>query len=139
MSNTTDKKEYEISFVVKQKDGEAAMDALLKQHGAEVSFHSPVTETRLAYPIKKFHQAYFGYMHFIAAADAVEKLVHDANLNPAILRVLVVTPPVGKGAQAAVRKERTERPAKKTEPAAPVVGGMLTNEALEEKLEEILK
>ncbi len=140
MVNTNDKKEYEISFVVKQKDGESAVDMLLKQYGAEVVFRSPVTETRLAYPIKKFHQAYFGYMHFIGAADAVEKIVHDANLNPAILRILVVTPPVGKGAQSA-RKERTDRPAKKSvETAAPaVVGGMLTNEALEEKLEEILK
>ncbi|MBU6142302.1 30S ribosomal protein S6 [Patescibacteria group bacterium] len=138
MANINDKKEYEISFVVKQKDGEGVVDGLLKQHGAEVVFRGPVTETRLSYPIKKFHQAYFGYMHFIAAADVVEKLVHDANLNPAILRVLVVTPPVGKGTQAP-RKERTERPAKKmTETAAPV-GGILTNEALEEKLEEILK
>lgn len=138
MTQTMNKKEYEIAFLVKNQDGGSVMENLLRQHGAEVSFKGPLVETRLAFPIKKFSQASFGYMHFIGDASSVEKIVHDAGLNSAILRVLVVTPPVGK--MPSGRPARTEKSAKKSETAAPAaVGGMLTNEALEEKLEEILK
>ncbi len=138
MTQQANKKEYEIAFLLKSQDGVSVMENLLRQHGAEVSLKGPVTETRLAFPIKKFSQANFGYMHFIADASEVEKIVHDANLNQAILRVLVVTPPVGK--MPSGRPARSEKSSKKSETAAPAaVGGMLTNEALEEKLEEILK
>ncbi len=140
MEQKTDKKEYEIAFLLKNHGTETVVENLLKQHGAEVILRGAVTETRLGYPIKKLNQAYFGYMHFSALPEQVEKIMHDANLNQAILRVLVTTPPVGKGS-ASLRDGRSERGAKKTAelPAAPAVAGMLTNEALEEKLEEILK
>ena len=114
------------------------MENLLRQHGGEVTMKGPVAETRLAFHIKKFNQANFGYFHFTADAGAVEKIVHDSNLNSEILRTLVVTPPVGKLPSG--RPPRSEKFAKKPEVSAPVtVGGMLTNEALSEKLEEILK
>ncbi len=134
----TNKKEYEISFLAKNQDGGSVMENLLRQHGAEVSLKGPFAETRLAYPIKKFSQAHFGYLHFIASADAIEKIIHDANLNAAILRVLVVTPPIGK--MPSGRPARSERVSSKPEAVTPApVGGILTNEALSERLEEILK
>lgn len=138
MTKETNKKEYEIAFLVKNQNGGSAMENLLTSHGAEVSFKGPLAETRLAFPIKKFNQAHFGYFHFIADASAVEKIVHDSSLNQEILRTLVITPPIGKLPSG--RPPRSEKSSKKSEAAAPVaVGGMLTNEALEEKLEEILK
>ncbi|MDE2001574.1 MAG: 30S ribosomal protein S6 [Patescibacteria group bacterium] len=141
MAPETNTKEYEISFVVKTQDGASAVEGLLGQHRMNVLFKSPVTETRLAYPIKKHATAFFGYMHAAGLPEEVSGLVHDANLNPEILRILVVTPPVGK--EMPVRSLRGEKSAKKAVPesaAAPVQpAGALTNEALSEKLEEILK
>jgi ribosomal protein S6 len=140
MEKEIDKKEYELAFLLKNRDTESAVETLVKQHGGNIIFKSPVSETRLAYPIKKLQQAYFGYVYFMAMPNEVEKIMHDANLNQALLRVLVITPPVGKG-PASLRNARVERTGKKAEevvaPAA--VGGILTNEALEEKLSEILK
>lgn len=134
------KKEYELAFLMKDRNTEGVVDTLVKQYGGDVVFKGPVAETHLAYPIKKVQQAYFGYMHFAAMPDQVEKILKDANLNPAILRVLIITPPVGKGA-VSLRNNQSERTGKKVaEVAAPAtVGGILTNEALEEKLSEILK
>lgn len=138
MTKEVNKKEYEIAFLVKNQNGGSVMENLLRQHGAEVSLKGPLAETRLAFPIKKFSQAHFGYFHFIADAGSVEKIVHDSNLNTEILRTLIVTPPIGKLPSG--RPARSEKSAKKSETAAPAAtGGMLTNEALEERLEEILK
>ena len=140
MEKEIDKKEYEIAFLLKNRDTEGVVETLVKQHGGSVVFKGPVTETHLAYPIKKLQQAQFGYMYFSAMPEQVEKIMHDANLNQAILRVLIITPPIGKG-RASLRNNRKERTGKKAEEiAAPAVtGGILTNEALEEKLSEILK
>lgn len=141
MEKEIDKKEYELAFLLKDRNTESVAENLVKQHGGEVTFKGPVTETALAYPIKKQKQAHFGYLHFTALPSEVEKMMHDANLNQAILRVLIITPPVGKG-PVSLRASKSERNGKKSAEGASapaVVGGMLTNEALEEKLEEILK
>lgn len=140
MEKEIDKKEYEIAFLLKNRDTEGVVENLIKQHGGSVVFKGPVAETHLAYPIKKLQQAQFGYMYFAAMPEQVEKIMHDANLSQEILRVLIITPPIGKG-PASLRNNRKERTGKKAEEvASPVVtGGILTNEALEEKLSEILK
>lgn len=139
----SDKREYELSFLLKERGTEAAIETLVVQYGGEAYFKGPIMETRLAYPIKKQTQAYFGYLHFKGLPDAVEKLLQSLRLNQAVLRVLLVTPPIMKSEKSA-RDESAPRTAKITaaEAAAPVSSpktGMLTNEALEEKLEEILK
>jgi ribosomal protein S6 len=135
-----DKREYELSFLLKTKDAETALEALLAQYEAEVFFKGPVVETRLAYPIKKQSQALFGYLHFRALPDSVDTLLQSLKLNSSVLRVLLVTPPISRGERAVrIPEERKEKViAAETVPVAPKTG-MLTNEALEEKLEEILK
>ncbi len=135
-----DKREYELSFLLKSKDAEASLETLLKQYEAEISFKGPVIETRLAYPIKKQSQAYFGYMHFQVLPENAEKIMHSLKLNAAVLRALLVTPPIKRAEKAPRSSEDRQLKAKPAE-VAPVVpkNGALTNEALEEKLEEILK
>lgn len=135
------KKEYELAFLMKDRNTEGVVEALVKQHGGDVVFKGPVAETHLAYPIRKMNQAYFGFMYFMAMPSQVEKMMHDANLNQAILRTLVLTPPIGKGSASlrANKSERTGKKAPEVVSAPATVGGILTNEALEEKLSEILK
>lgn len=138
MNQKGDKKEYEIAYLAKSQNGQAVMENVLNQHGCNVTLRGPLAETHLAYPIKKLNQAYFGYFHFLAMPDQIEKMNFDAKINPEILRVLTVVLS-GKKEQP-VRSERPEKSAKKTESPVPAtVGGIMTNEALEEKLEEILK
>ena len=139
MNQQGDKKQYEIAFMVKSQSGQAVMENILSQHSCNVILRGPLVETRLAYPIKKLNQAYFGYLHFSAMPDQVEKINFAVKINPEVLRALIVTLPEGKMAEER-GKRKEERSFKKTEiPVLATVGGIMTNEALEEKLEEILK
>lgn len=142
MDKKAEKKDYELSFVVKNQGDENSVSDLLSQLEASVIYKSPVSEVYLSYPIKNNKHGYFGYLHFSASPEAVDKMGAAFNLNHLVLRFLIVTPPVG-----VAEKFHGQRPesrvssrAKSTEvvSAAPK-SGMLTNEALEEKLEEILK
>ena len=141
MNQDKEKKEYEIAFLAKMPEVSSVTD-LLNKYGAEIFYQSPVSEVRLAYSIKKQRQAYFGFCQFRAEPEAVEKVQQALRLNSSILRFLAVSSPIKKS-------EKLQRPAaeikysrRKLEPSAvesAPIGGILTNEALEEKLEEILK
>lgn len=134
-----DKKEYEISFLVRQEGEAKEVVSALKRHGAEVSYEAPLNKIRLAYPIKRETSAYFGYVWFFAMPEAIAQVEHDLRLNKEVLRFLVVTDIVKKTAP----EKREMREAPKSAPLAPVAAlpkeKELTNEDLEKKLEEILK
>lgn len=139
MNSSEEKKTYEISFLVSKTDGETALASILKQYNAGILYKSPLTETRLAYPIKKYKQGYFGFLNFSTEPENANKIMQSLKLNPDFLRALIITPPLG-GRTA--KNERTSRskeikPEPATAPANPK--GTLSNEALEQKLEEILK
>jgi len=136
------KNKYEISYLLKEESALASLEALLRQYGVEVSNRGAVAEMRLAYPIKKQQQAWFGYVQCEAAADAIEKIMESLKLNPAILRAMVITPPA-----TGVREERPRQkkfnPELKTEPISNEASevsrpksfsGTLSNEALKEQL-----
>ncbi|MBI4991824.1 MAG: 30S ribosomal protein S6 [Candidatus Harrisonbacteria bacterium] len=139
-----DKKEYELSFLLKSRDSLNTLETAFVQSEAEVLYTGSVVETRLAYPIKKYNQALFGYFHFRALPENAEKLAKILNLNSALLRFLIVTPPITKnvGRQRGLAESSKLRPRPADATAAvdsSKSSGALTNEALEEKLEEILK
>jgi ribosomal protein S6 len=128
-----DFKSYEIAFLVKNPEDEKVLGDLIGQYKGNVLQKSALKETRLSYPIKKHASAYFGYIQFELAPMEMEKLSQSLKLNPAILRYLAVASP----AVRSVEKRPVEE--KKSVKPAAAVGSVLTNEALEEKLEEILK
>ena len=121
------KKEYEIGFILKNSEAEKELAGVLTQQEAEVTYKSPVTEVRLAYPIKKHQTAQFGFYYFKANPEVISKLNQVLGLNQNVLRFIIVTPPVKTQQQTAYRQEKKA--------PAPIV----SNEALSEKLEEILK
>ena len=131
-------KSYEIAFLVKNPEEEKAVLDLLGQYKGRVLQKSALKETYLSYPIKKHTTAYLGYIQFELAPLEVEKLSQSLKLNPAILRYLAVTLPAIKKVSERTEKKPAED-AKSAKPAAVSAGPILTNEALEEKLEEILK
>ena len=143
MSDQESKKQYEIAFLLKSQEDESGLEALLKQFGAEVSYKSPLNEIRLAYPIKKLQQAYFGFLYFNSLPEKAGKLTQALNLSPLILRTLVVSSPAVKPEKGRVsRTDFRSRAPNSSEEAMlqPVTrSSVLSNEALEKKLEEILK
>lgn len=145
MKQYEEKKAYEISFLVERKGGEASVEETLIQHGAEIINRSEVVETRLAYPIKKLMIAHFGFFHFKISPDMAEKITAALKLNPAVLRSLLITPPVVKSeGRRMMRREGGEssRPAENSNEGRPLKSApknVLTNKDLEDKLEEILK
>lgn len=130
--DTENKKEYEISFLLTSPEAEKELAGILQKHGADVFYQKPAAELPLAYKIKKHISAYFGFYHFRAMPEAIKPLKEELNLATPVLRFLIITPPVKLATEARPpsRFERGER--KETAP-------ILSNEALSEKLEEILK
>lgn len=137
------KKSYEISFCLKSADAVGEIDRVLDAIGASVLERTSIKEIRLAYPIKKqgirHANAYFGFYHFRADSSAILSLRHDLDLNDKILRFLIITPPISKK-EPVLQGFQDRAPASKPPiPSQVQLPQVLTNEALEQKLEEILK
>lgn len=127
------RKEYEISYLLTAPEAEQEVVSVLKQNGAEISMQKPLASIVLAYPIKRNTSAYFGFCHFTADAAAIKPMDDALRLKKGVIRFLVMTPAVKVPAPSiyAAKGDKVEK-----KPAAPTA---LSNEALSEKLEEILK
>ena len=129
--NLEGKKSYELSFLLKDPASErSVIDLLLKYKGSVVK-QSPINSMKLAYPIKKHTSAYFGYINFEADPIDVKEFSDSMRLNGEVIRFLIVTAPV-------VKKSEEKEESKRVKPEL-TNSKTLTNEALEEQLEEILK
>lgn len=129
-------KEYEIAFLARGEDGAREVLRLLQAHEAEVTLQGPVRRIPLAYAIAKEVQAYFGFIRFRASAPHAKALERDVLQNQAVVRSLLVSlPSVGK-AVLPLRPERARPPVRPPAERAPLP---LSNEALEKKIEEILR
>jgi len=140
MTEEKDKKEYEVSFLVKSEEQSQGVVKVLHHYGTEITGEGQLSKVRLAYPIKKETLAYFGYLWFTSEPSAIPQIEGDLRLSKDILRYIIVTPPVKKTLRERQEAQESERPA----PAAPAPVSSeprkeLTNEDLEKKLEEILQ
>ena len=145
-----DKKEYELAVLLKNEEDLAPIMALVRQHGAEVAAEPRAKRLTLAYEIKKNKEAVFAYSTFKADGPAMKELENDLNTKSEVIRFLIVkTPapdpsasrqmsPLGAAAQRRVRIMRTG-PAATPGDAKPATPQVLSNEALEKKIEEILQ
>jgi len=86
MEEEKDIKPYEISFLLKNEEDAALVVKKLSDHGAEIIGEGAVSYIRLTYPIKKEESAYFGYVHFKAAPEAIKSVSDSLKLEPKILR-----------------------------------------------------
>jgi ribosomal protein S6 len=126
-----EKKPYEITFVLKTEEPSIILQSLANK-GFTILAENPLTKIRLAYPIKKESFAYFGYIHFEGEPKAIKDLRLVLKLNPKILRYLIITHPF---VQKAVKKYE---PAKSEEKLSVLPESVLTNEALEKKIKELV-
>lgn len=125
-------KQYELAAVLVRAEDEAVLQSSIERAGAVLGDRTPATPVHLAYPIAKQQSGYLVSIRFSGLPDTVITLTNDLKLRPEILRFLIIAV----STKLATRTIRTTHPA---EAQPSVTSPTLTNEALEEKLEEILK
>ncbi|MDP2696390.1 MAG: 30S ribosomal protein S6 [bacterium] len=143
MSRKEYDKIYELGYLLVAAGAEAEVVGFLKAHKAEIVSQSPLSDVKLAYPIGKHEVAHFGFIHFKADPEDVNSIKKDAVLEKSMLRSLLIK------ATPVVPERRDSRPVASSQdssekPPAPATKGqvqpqVLSNEALEAKIEEILK
>jgi len=132
-----EKRKYEIAIVLKTENA-LVISQSLTNRGFSVLTENPLEKVQLAYPIKKENYAFFSFAHFEGDPAAIKDLKNDLKLNPEVLRYLIITPPFIK--KPAWRKSAPTRLQEETRFVPPSAEEpILTNEALEKKIEEILK
>lgn len=142
ISTIETQKKYDISFIQKSEDGVLARQ-LIEKHGGVILNEYPLVKLRLSYPIKKETQGFLGTIKCTLPPESVRGLSNAAKLEHDILRFLIgvqneikeTAPRLDEEGRAQQRKKRTvSAPKQKTG-----FNAVLSNEALQEKLEEILQ
>lgn len=135
-----DAKNYEIGFLVKDESDAAGIIKTIGGYKATVTNEGAIKRIQLAYPIKKATSACFGYVFFSSLPENITKLKDSLKINQNILRFLIVTPPIVATSFPTSKPIRKISPIKSTLPVKKFESAQtLSNEALEKKLEEILK
>lgn len=130
---------YEISFLISEENVSKIKD-ILEKNGAKILGENILEKSRLAYPIEKQSQAYAGNINFEIDPMSLEKLGAGLKLEGGILRSLVTKLDLKN-----IPKETKELRPETSQRRRPISlrkkpeNTGLTNEALEKKIEEILK
>ncbi len=141
MDQNEDKKEYELSFLLRNEEGIAALQGMLTKFGCVPTSQSEIKRIVLAYPIKKETSALFGYVYFMATPEHMKEFTHELRLESHVLRFLLINKPIkrefvsaSEGSPRRGAPEVSEKEGVSEEKPSHAV----TNEDLEKKLEEIL-
>ncbi|MEK7554519.1 MAG: 30S ribosomal protein S6 [Patescibacteria group bacterium] len=139
ISNDEVRTRYELSFLVRSDGDHAKVSSVLSLHGAEITFQGPVNQIRLAYPIKREESAYFGFFQFTLSRTETAKIHEALNRESSVLRFLLIEalPEDVREVEKPISAP-SAAPVPTAQPATPRAG-ITTNEALEKRLEEILK
>lgn len=135
---------YEISFIQKSEENKTVAD-LLKSFGGEIIDERQMMKIRSAYPIKKEKFGFLGVIRFSMGRDAVNRFISSLKLNNDILRSMVGN--VGVGEKEFIEKPQTgfrgraqsKRSVVRRRYVDSQATPVLSNEALEKKIEEILQ
>lgn len=149
-------KNYEISFLVKSESDREELIKILKDSQFSVINGSQISRIKLTFPIKKENFAYFGYLYFSGDPANIQKLSDKLKTESKILRFLIISQSIIKESETKISEEISSvqtKPLlehKKIQETSlqssfsqsvkkPARTEALSNEALEKKLEEILK
>lgn len=100
MSETENKREYEMSFILTSEIAEDKLDfeaaelkkLILESGGTDIEINTPQNK-RLAYPVKKQNQAYLGVVYFNIDTGGLDKIKSILVLNTKFLRFLILNKP----------------------------------------------
>ncbi len=126
-------KEYEMSYLLTPEIAEDKTDAeiaelkkMIVESGGDTIEINPLEKKRLAYPVKKQNQAYFGVVYFNIGAEGLDKMKKTLALYKKVLRYLILNKILKpKPEIAAVVKQSAEAPA--------------PDQSFDKRLEDLLK
>ena len=129
---------YELSFILNNQTAASAVSTLLNKYGAEIQLYNEPKPIKLAYTINSKTSGFFGFYNFLLKKESVANLQHDLRLTSDVLRFLIVKLKSGKITR---NKSVYQSPIsdKVQAPESRSASGSLTNEALEAKIQEMLK
>jgi ribosomal protein S6 len=151
-----EEKKYEVGFLIKSEPDKEGLIKILKDNQFSIINAGQTSRIKLAYSIKKENFAYFGYLHFSGDPANVPKLSDQIKNDSKVLRFLIIPQSIIKEGEGRIPEEISstrakyfserqkvqgtpfESPAPQL-PKKPARTEALSNEALEKKLEEILK
>jgi ribosomal protein S6 len=138
-------KEYEIGVLVRREEDLATVKSFMERHRAACAADFQAKKIALAYPIKKETDAFFAFCRFSAEPADVKQLERDLLTEPTVLRSLILVPfkmshreAVGLSKKHSKSRSHPASVATPAPSSAPFVQ-TLSNEALEKKIEEMLK
>jgi ribosomal protein S6 len=143
-----DKKEYELALLLKSEENLGGVLTLVSSHHGEGASEPRAKRLQLAYEIKKHTEAVFAYFTFKMFGDDIKALEQELNTRPDVIRFMVIASPALAERTATspmpLREERRPRSATPSSPSSDAPRSTapsrpLSNEALEKKIEEILK
>lgn len=128
---------YEITFYTKEESAAPVKEALVAHGGTVVEEH-PFEKVRFEFPIRKESFAFLGMLRAAFPPEEVVAFSQTLSRSAAILRFLITKATLPKEGSADMRKE-PERKRPSAPRATPSEPPILTNEAIEKKIEEILQ
>jgi len=131
---------FEVSYL-ERSEGASGLKAAIERHRGRVIAEKPLEKVRLSYPIKKQSYAFLGCVEFTMEPAELAEFQAELRLSGEMLRMLLHRaehPDVGSAREtpkpAAAPRVQPPRPVRQKEEPT-----LLTNEALEKKIEEILQ
>ncbi len=131
---------YEINFLLDQEN-DSVVKGIFTKHGLRILSERPLQKIRLAYPIKKKNDAFFGSLQFALESSKLQLMEAELRLQKNIPRYLISNVIIndtkgGAKSQSSFKERPYSREGRGVKKAYKPA---LTNEALEKKIEEILK
>ncbi len=130
---------YELTFLLAQENSAKARE-IIEKNGGKVNQEKTFAKIHLTYPILKQSYAFMGGFQFEILPSAVDKLTKNLHLDGGLIRFMISRAKSSNGVSArptrsfVPRSASTQRLVRKPAPES-----SLTNEAIEKKIEEILK
>lgn len=140
-----DNRTYEINYLIsplvpedKIADEVSVFRKIIEDNKAFVVSEDQAKMQKLAYSIKGFESAYFGWLRFSAKTDVVENIKKEFSKNEKVLRALIADASKEEAVQFILKNglgaSKTDRVGSESEEKSEI-----NPEQIDEKLEEILK
>lgn len=137
--------DYEVVFLCEKEESVSILTRILGKYGIKSNGEKPAVKINSSYPIQKQTLLYIGVLFFSCEPEIIQKFSDDLRLTDEISRFMI------RRVEKKNNKEKTEvsneikdRKERKRKIASPKTSRknletVLTNEALQEKIEEILQ
>lgn len=139
-TQSLNEKIYEINFLLDQEN-DSVLKGIFSKHGLRILSEKPLQKIRLAYQVKKKNDAFLGSLQFALTPLNLEAMESDLRLQKDLLRYMISNVIIRdvKGGMRSQNFSKEKFYPKEGKDVKKTYKPALTNEALEKKIEEILK